>query len=119
MRTAIHMLFFFSLVLANGSAIELPIGLTDDEIARWDEIYSMGRDTDPPPSPVRNIAEYERMQGVLIRYPFGISTDIISEISQALIVYCLVSSNQQNNANSVLENSGVNMENIDFKLNKL
>ncbi|GIR41788.1 MAG: hypothetical protein CM15mP52_0180 [Candidatus Neomarinimicrobiota bacterium] len=39
----------------------------------------MGRDTDPPPSPVRNIAEYERMQGVLIRYPFGISTDIISK----------------------------------------
>ena len=108
------MLFFFSLVLANGSAIELPIGLTDDEIARWDEIYSMGRDTDPPPSPVRNIAEYERMQGVLIRYPFGISTDIISEISQDLIIYCLVSSNQQNNANSILESSGVNMENVDF-----
>ncbi len=51
------MLFFFSIVLANGSAIELPIGLTDDEIARWDEIYSMGRDTEPPRSPVRNIAE--------------------------------------------------------------
>jgi agmatine deiminase len=114
MRTAIYMLFFFSIVLANGSAIELPIGLTPDEIARWDEIYSMGRDTDPPPSPVRNIAEYERMQGVLIRYPFGISTDIISEISQDLIIYCLVSSNQQNNANSILESSGVNMENVDF-----
>ena len=108
------MLFFFSFVLANGSAIELPISLTDDEIAWWDEIYSMGRDTDPPPSPVRNIAEYERMQGVLIRYPFGISTDIISEISQDLIIYCLVSSNQQNNANSILESNGVNMENVDF-----
>ena len=114
MRTAIYLFFSLNLVLANGSAIELPIGLTDDEIARWDEIYSMGRDTDPPPSPVRNIAEYERMQGVLIRFPFGISTDIISEISQDLIIYCLVSSNQQNNANSILESSGVNMENVDF-----
>ena len=114
MRTAIYLFFSLNLVLANGSAIELPIGLTPDEIARWDEIYSMGRDTDPPPSPVRNIAEYERMQGVLIRYPFGISTDIISEISQDLIIYCLVSSNQQNNANSILESSSVNMGNVDF-----
>ena len=56
--------------MANGSSVELPIGLTDDEI-ELGEIYLMGRDTDPPPSPVRNIAEYERMQGVLIRYPFG------------------------------------------------
>ena len=114
MRITTYLIFLFNLVMANGSSVELPIGLTDDEIARLGEIYLMGRDTDPPPSPVRNIAEYERMQGVLIRYPFGISTDIISEISQDLIVYCLVSSNQQNNANSILENSGVNMENIDF-----
>ncbi|MEL1222826.1 MAG: agmatine deiminase family protein [Candidatus Neomarinimicrobiota bacterium] len=114
MRITIYLILLFNLAIANGSSVELPIGLTDDEIARWGEIHLMGRDTDPPPSPVRNIAEYERMQGVLIRYPFGISTDIISEISQDLIVYCLVSSNQQNNANSILENSGVNMENIDF-----
>ena len=82
MRVIIYLIFLFNLAIANGSSVELPIGLTDDEIARWEEIYLMGRDTDPPPSPVRNIAEYERMQGVLIRYPFGISTDIISEISQ-------------------------------------
>jgi len=114
MRISIYLIFLFNLVVANGSSVELPIGLTDDEIARWEEIYLMGRDTDPPPSPVRNIAEYERMQGVLIRYPFGISTDIISEISQDLTIYCLVSSNQQDNANSVMENNGVNMDNVDF-----
>ena len=39
-------------------------------------IGEMGRETDPPPTPIRNIAEFEPMQGVLIRYPFGISTSI-------------------------------------------
>ena len=39
--------------------------------------------------PVRSIAEYEPMQGVLIRYPFGIST-LISAMSEDEIIYCLV-----------------------------
>ena len=47
----------------------------------------MGRNTDPPIAPVRNIAEYERMSGVLIRYPFGISLDIIRVLSEDVIVY--------------------------------
>ena len=49
MRITIYLIFLFNLVIANGSSVELPIGLTDDEIARWEEIYLMGRDTDPPP----------------------------------------------------------------------
>ena len=52
---------------------ELPIGLTQDEKNNIDLIYDMGRVTDPPAPPVRNIAEFERMSGVLIRYPLGIS----------------------------------------------
>ena len=66
---------------------ELPIGLTEEEKTRIHEIYSMGRDTDPPPIPIRNIAEYERMQGVLIRYPFGISTTLIAEMSEDVTIY--------------------------------
>jgi agmatine deiminase len=72
----------------------------------------MGRETDPPPGPIRNIAEYERMEGVLIRYPFGISTAVIAEMSEDVTVYCLVSSSQQNSANSSMENGGVNMGNV-------
>ena len=91
---------------------ELPIGLTEEEKTRIHEIYNMGRETDPPPGLIRNIAEYERMEGVLIRYPFGISTALIAEMSEDVIVYCLVSSSQQNSANSSMTNGGVNMENI-------
>ena len=93
---------------------ELPIGMTDAEKLRIDEILTMGRETDPPPTPVRNVAEYERMQGVLIRYPFGISTEMISEMSEDITVYCLVSSSQQSSAFNALENGGVNLDNVEF-----
>jgi agmatine deiminase len=91
---------------------ELPIGLTEEEKTRIHEIYNMGRQTDPPLGPIRNVAEYERMEGVLIRYPFGISTALIAEMSEDVIVYCLVSSSQQNSANSSMTNGGVNLENV-------
>ncbi len=94
--------------------VELPIEMTEDEKLRINEILTMGRETDPPPIPIRNIAEYERMKGVLIRYPFGISTAIISEISENSIIYCLVSSSQQNAAISSMDNGSVNMDNVEF-----
>ena len=68
--------------IQSSSLQELPHGFTNEELKNLDIISTMGRDTDPPPGPVRNIAEFERMEGVLIRYPFGISTSIISELSE-------------------------------------
>ena len=114
MKTIFSLLFIYGLVLAADSNSELPIGLTENEISRLDEIHSMARETIPPPSPVRNIAEYESMQGALIRYPFGLSIDIIAELSEGVKVYCLVSSNQQNSAVSTMENGGVNMDNVEL-----
>ena len=51
----------------------MPIGLTEHEKNNINIIYEMGRETDPPIAPLRNIAEFERMSGALIRYPLGIS----------------------------------------------
>ncbi len=93
---------------------ELPIGLTAEEQLRLHEINEMGRSTDPPPIPIRNIAEYERMSGVLIRYPFGLSTDVIQEMAEDVIVYCLVSANLESSAYNTMNNAGVNMENVEF-----
>ncbi|RPH03486.1 MAG: peptidylarginine deiminase [bacterium TMED46] len=107
-------LILLSIGISDDPIVELPIGLTEDEMLRVHEIYSMGRETDPPPTPVRNVAEYERMQGVLIRYPFGISTEMISEMSEDVTVYCLVSSSQQSSAFNALENGGVNLDNVEF-----
>ena len=96
------------------SANELPIGFTEEERLREHEIFFMGRTTDPPPMPIRNVAEYEKMQGVVIRYPLGISTDLIAEMSEDVIIYCLVSASMQNNALATMENSGVNIDNLEF-----
>ena len=98
----------------DNNGIELPIGLTEEEKGKLHLIEEMGRSTDPPPTPIRNIAEYERMEGVLIRYPFGISTSIIKEMAEDVIVYCLVSSGSQNSANNSMSNAGVNMDNVEY-----
>ena len=60
----------FSLVFSAIQAEELPIGFTAEEWENRDVIKQWLYRTDPPPGPVRNVAEYEPMQGVLIRYPF-------------------------------------------------
>ena len=108
-------LFFIApLFSTDKNGVELPIGLTEEEKGKMYLIEEMSRSTDPPPTPIRNIAEYERMKGVLIRYPFGISTSIIREMAEDLTVYCLVSSGSQNSANNSMSNAGVNMDNVEY-----
>ena len=97
-------------------AVELPIGFTAEELNNLDVISTMSRETDPPPTPIRNIAEFEPMSGVLIRYPFGISTSIIREMAEDLTVYCLVSTNSQNSAYNSMNSANVNMDNVEFIL---
>tara|TARA_Y100001970_G_C14218999_1_gene851454 strand:+ start:1430 stop:2701 length:1272 start_codon:yes stop_codon:yes gene_type:complete len=111
-RFQILLIVCFSFIYSH----ELPIGFTDEEWANRDLIQSMGRETDPPIGPIRSIAEYEPMQGALIRYPFGISTAIIKEIAEDIKVYCLVSSGLQNSAYNSMNNADVNMDNVEFIL---
>ena len=107
-------LIYIFLILSAVFSQELPKGFTPDEWLNRHTIQDMSRETDPPPGPIRNIAEYERMQGVLIRYPLGISTAIIREMAEDVIVYCLVSNSQQNSAYNALNNADVNMDNVEF-----
>ena len=98
------------------SSVELPIGFTDKELTMKHLIKNVGNQTDPPQMPIRNIAEFERMHGVLIRYPFGISTALIKEMADDVVVYCLVSSSYQSSAYNSMFNAGVNMNNVEFIL---
>ena len=95
---------------------ELPKGFTKDELEMKHLIFETMHRTVPPIGPVRSIAEYEPMQGVLIRYPFGISTSLISAMSEDEIIYCLVASNSQSSAYNTMNSAGVNMENVEFIL---
>jgi agmatine deiminase len=54
-------------------------------------------ETPPPVSPVRNIAEFDRMQGALVRYPFGIPISLIREMAEDIEVTTIVASNSQKN----------------------
>ncbi len=93
---------------------ELPIWLTEEEKLHLDEIGKDFRPTLEPPSPVRQPSEFEPMQGVLVRYPLGISTAVVAEMAEDLIVYCVVSSYNQTTAYNTFNNVGVNMSNVEF-----
>ncbi|MAV58571.1 MAG: peptidylarginine deiminase [Candidatus Marinimicrobia bacterium] len=108
----IYFILYFNILLST----ELPKGFTPQEWLNRHTIEDMSRSTDPPEGPVRNIAEYERMQGMLIRYPLGLTTAIIREIAEDITVYCLVSNSQQNAAFNTLNNADVNMNNVEFIL---
>ncbi|MCD4819881.1 MAG: agmatine deiminase family protein [Candidatus Cloacimonetes bacterium] len=69
---------------------------------------------DYPVSP-KSIAEFEPMQGVLIRYPFGISISLIADISQHTNVTTIVTnSSEQSSVTSTYSSNGVNVSNCDF-----
>jgi agmatine/peptidylarginine deiminase len=93
----------------------LPIWLTSEEMKRLDEIGKHFVQTQDPPGPVRHPAEFEPMEGVLIRYPFGISYQIIAEMSEDVEVVTIVASTSEKNyVLSQYQNHGVNTDNCDF-----
>ena len=68
-----------------------------------------------PPAPVRQPAEFEPMEGVLIRYPFGISYQIIAEMSEDVEVVTIVaSSSEQTYVYNQYQSQGVNTEHCSF-----
>ena len=71
-------------------------------------------ETDPPTGEPRFVAEFEPMQGVMIRYPLGIPTNLVAQLSNNCMVYCIVSTSQQNQAQNSFQSAGVNMSNVTF-----
>ncbi|MCP4584260.1 MAG: agmatine deiminase family protein [candidate division Zixibacteria bacterium] len=93
----------------------LPIGLTEEEMTRLDEIGINHRNTRDPEGEVRNPAEWERSEGVIIRWPLGISISLVAEMSEDLMVTTIVgSSSEENSARSSYTSGGVNMDNTLF-----
>jgi len=71
-------------------------------------------ETDPPTGTPRFVAEFEPMQGVMIRYPLGIPTNLVAQLSNNCHVYCVVTSSYQSSAQSDFQGAGVNMSNVTF-----
>jgi len=71
-------------------------------------------ETNPPLGQIRPIAEFEPATSVLISYPLGIPVSLVTQLSNTATVICLVSSSQQNTANTAFTNAGANMANITY-----
>jgi agmatine deiminase len=120
-RAAILITLMLFIICANAGAETvddsafLPIGPTPEELKHMDEVGKYHRSTAPPPGEVRNCAEWERSEGVIIRWPLGISVALIAELSEDLMVTTLVgSTSQMNTAISAYTSGGVNMDNTQF-----
>ena len=89
--------------------------MTPEEELRKNEIGRDFNPTDPPASPVRPISEFEEMQSVLIRYPFGIPMSLIVEMSQDCKVKTIVANtSEQQQVLSQYQTAGVNIANCEW-----
>jgi agmatine/peptidylarginine deiminase len=98
-------------------AVAITIGISFASIVYANNEGEIGKDfqIDAPPAPVRQPAEFEPMQGVLIRYPFGISYDIIAEMAEDVEVVTIVAnSDEQNYVESQYQNHGINLSHCSF-----
>jgi len=70
---------------------------------------------DIPPAPVRQPAEFEPMEGVLIRYSFGISFEAIREMAEDVQVVTIVANAaQQNTVQLLYQSNGVDLSHCSF-----
>jgi agmatine/peptidylarginine deiminase len=94
---------------------ELPIGLTaaeEEEVRkRMASRTSTGAatTTSPPENP-QLIPEWAPMHGVLIRYPLGISVELVRSMSEVATIYVLVSKRRQAEARVALRAVSNNVE---------
>ncbi len=78
------------------------------------EMSRLHRDVPPVPVP-RNPGEFERMQGVLIRYPLGIPYPLIAEMATEDTVFTLVRDLvEEAEVAAIFASQGINLENVRF-----
>ena len=74
-------------------------------------------ETDPPTPEVRNVAEFDQMQAVLVRYPFGIPISLIKEMAEKTeIITIVANTNEQETVEDLYTSNGVNTENTAYLL---
>ncbi len=90
----------------------LPHEMTPEELLRKGEIGIRFVETPPPTGTIRNIAEFEQVEGALVRYPFGIPLALIAEISTDTKVWTVVTgASQQATVTNSYTSAGVNLSN--------
>lgn len=91
--------------------------LSPEEALRKNEIAKNFVETAPPSAPMRNVAEFDQMQGCLIAYPFGIPMDLIKEMAEDVMLTTIVlNSTQENSVIQQYQAAGVNLSHCNFLL---
>lgn len=109
---------FLSLALAGSSQNEetpkkYTHEMSPEEMLHRGEIGTRFIATAPPTGTIRNIGEFEQMEGVLVRYPFGISTALIASMSQESKVWTIVkNAAEQTTVTNLYTTAGVNLSNV-------
>jgi agmatine/peptidylarginine deiminase len=112
-------IFFALFLLAfnfSSMAQDLPHWMTDEEI-KWLETYGYPQYhlfSDPPPSPVRGMAEWEELQGVIITWTSfqNILRQVVDFAQEEGKVYIICS--DSNSVKSYLQAGGVPLYNIEY-----
>lgn len=100
--------------------VRLTHHMSEDEKSKTHLIGKNFQATDPPAGEVRNIAEWESMEGVIVTYlgtwdEFGVPYELIAEMSENVTVTTIVeNSSEETTVRGYYENNGVNLDNCNF-----
>ncbi|MBD3160905.1 MAG: T9SS type A sorting domain-containing protein [Candidatus Eisenbacteria bacterium] len=93
----------------------LPRWETPEEREAYEGTALPRRRNDPPPlQPIRNVAEFDPMTGVLIRYPLGLPYDLLREMNEDVILSVVVSSSSYNTARNNFQSQGIDPAEVDW-----
>lgn len=89
--------------------------LSEEEMHMELDSYKSFIETAPPVAPVRNVAEFDEMQAVLVRYPFGIPMTLVKELADDIEVLTIVANaTEEQTVTTQYNNNGVNLDNCSF-----
>jgi agmatine/peptidylarginine deiminase len=108
--------------VAEEEEIPLPRYMTADERARWQPAPLIYR-RDPPPGPVRAVAEYEPNDGILMRWTatsslIPLQSELITKVTtldaRAKVYLVVTSQAQQTSVTTTLGNAGADLDRVQF-----
>ncbi|MDT3697486.1 MAG: agmatine deiminase family protein [Ignavibacterium sp.] len=116
MKTIYRILFFFILVTQIYFAQDLPHQMTEEEKQLWQNYQPLlfPEFSEPPPTPVRTMAEWEELQGILITWTSytSILRQIVDYAQEEGLVYIVCS--DSNSVKNYLSAGGVPLVNLKF-----
>ncbi len=122
MKTYLSLILIFLLIpvhlIAQKQALT-HIMNTEEQEAMKHYVFSFS-ETDPPEGEVRNIAEWEDMQAVVVAYTgeFGLPLSSIAEMSEDTNIITIVAgSSEQNTVSNLYANNGVNLSHCSYLYN--